>query len=86
MKSKLQEKIDDPDFIRDFQYSLLQRGELHSASDLKLSLERWRDDMSASDSYYHVSALPDRIGILAPSLLEREWHTIEAAGGPSRFL
>lgn len=42
--------------------------------------------MSASDSYYHVSALPDRIGILAPSLLEREWHTIEAAGGPSRFL
>lgn len=81
MKSTLQQRIDDPGFIRDFQYSLLQRGELHYASALKLSLERWRDDMNASDSYFHVSGLPERTRTLASDLLERDWHTLEAADG-----
>jgi hypothetical protein len=34
--------------------------------------------MDASPSFYHVSALPNRVRIIVESLLTRAWHTIEA--------
>ncbi|MDX6456847.1 MAG: hypothetical protein QOE55_544 [Acidobacteriaceae bacterium] len=78
MTSRLRQEIDDPDFIRKLQYSLLQRGELHFADDLRRRFTERRVAMDASPSFYHVSGLRNRVRILLPSLLTRAWHTIEA--------
>jgi hypothetical protein len=78
MTSRLRQKIDDPDFIRELQHSLLQHGELHFADDLRRRFTERRVAMDASPSFYHVSGLPNRVRVLLPSLLSRDWHTIEA--------
>ncbi len=81
----IRKETDDPNFIRDMQYWLLQRGELHVAEDVKRMVTETRAAMEESPSFYHVSALPNRVRILLPSLLSRHWHTIEAPAD-NRFL
>jgi hypothetical protein len=83
MTERFREQTENPDFIRDLQYSLLQKGELHYADDLKRAITEIRTAMDASPSFYHVSALPNRVGIIIESLLTRAWHTIEAPPGTS---
>jgi Protein of unknown function (DUF4238) len=78
MAQKFREQTENSNFVRELQYALLQRGELHYAEDLKRAIDERRAEMDASPSYYHVSALPNRVGIIAQSLLTRAWHTIEA--------
>ena len=81
MTQRFREQTENPDFIRDLQYSLLQQGELHFADDLKRAITEIRTAMNASPSFYHVSALPNRVRIIVESLLTRAWHTIEAPTG-----
>jgi hypothetical protein len=85
MSNALRQKIDDPDFIRELQHSLLEYGELHFADDLRRRFTERREAMDASPSFYHVSGLPNRLQVLVPSLRTRDWHTLEAPAG-SYFL
>ncbi len=78
MTQRFRKQTDDPDFILDLQLSLLQKGELLYADDLKRAVAEIRNAMDASPSFYHVSALPNRVRIIVESLLTRAWHTIEA--------
>lgn len=77
MTEKFGRQVDNPDHIRDLQCSLLKRGEFHYAEDLKRAVTEIRAAMDASPSFYHVSALPNRVRIIVESLLTRHWHTIE---------
>lgn len=85
MASRLQEHVNNLDFIREYQYWLLQRGELHYAKDIACSFEKSCGEMCVSQSFFHVSGLPTRTHIIGESLLTRYWHTIEAPHG-SYFL
>jgi hypothetical protein len=78
MTRKFQQQTDNPDYIRDLQLALLQQGELHYAEDVQRAVTEIRSTMDASPSFYHVSALPNRVRIIVESLLIRAWHTIEA--------
>jgi hypothetical protein len=78
MTQRFRKQTDDPNFILDLQLSLLQRGELHYTDDLKRAVTEIRNAMDASPSFYHVSALPNRVRIIVESILTRAWHTIEA--------
>jgi hypothetical protein len=83
MTRRLREQTESPDFMRDLQHSLLQRGELHFAQDIKQKIDEIRTSMDASPSFYHISGLPNRTQIIVESLLTRAWHTIEAPQGTS---
>ena len=78
MTQKFREQVENPNFIQDLQLSLLKQGEFHYAEDLKRAVTEIRTAMDASPSFYHVSALPNRVRIIVESLLTRAWHTIEA--------
>ena len=78
MTQRFREQVEHPDYIRDLQVSLLERGEFHYAEDLRRAVIEIRTAMDASPSFYHVSALPNRVRIIVESLLTRAWHTIEA--------
>jgi len=41
------------------------------------------DAMNADPSYFFVSALPNRVRIITPDILARDWHTIAAPEGHS---
>jgi hypothetical protein len=58
MTQQFLEQTENPEYVRDMQYALLQKGELHFAEDLKRMVKETRDAMAASPSFYHVSALP----------------------------
>jgi hypothetical protein len=81
MTRKFRELTEDPEYIRNLQYSLLQKGELHFSEDLIREVSSLRSAMETSPSYYHVSALPNRVRILMQPLLSRKWHTVEAPEG-----
>jgi hypothetical protein len=83
MKERFRDQTENPEFIRDLQYSLLRKGELHYADDLKAAVTGFCTAMDSSPSFYHVSALPNRTRIIVESLMQRAWHTIEAAPGTS---
>ncbi len=78
MTQRFREQAQHPDFISNLQVSLLKEGEFHYAEDLKRAVNEIRTAMDASPNYYHVSALPNRVRIIAQPLLTRAWHTIEA--------
>jgi hypothetical protein len=78
MTQRFREQVENPDYIRALQVELLKRGEFHYAEDLKRAATEIRVAMDASPSFYHVSALPNRVRIIVESLLTRAWHTIEA--------
>lgn len=78
MTQRFGEQADHPDFISNLQVSLLKQGEFHYADDLKRAVTEIRAAMDANPSFYHVSALPNRMRIIAQPLLTRAWHTIEA--------
>jgi hypothetical protein len=48
MMRRFREQTENPDFIRDLQYSLLQKGELHYAEDLKRAITEMRIAMDTS--------------------------------------
>ncbi len=83
MTERFRDQTENPYFVRDLQYSLLQQGELHYTKDLKAAITEIRNTMDSSPSYCHVSALPNRTQIIVESLMQRAWHTIEAAPGTS---
>ncbi len=82
MINKLRDQTEDPEFLRELQYWLLQRGELHYAEDLKKKVAEFRTARE-TPSFYHVGALPNRVRVLLGPLLERTWNTLEAPAGKS---
>jgi polyhydroxyalkanoate synthesis regulator phasin len=79
MTQRVREQTENPDSIRDIQYALLQKGELHFADDLKQAVTENRTAMETSPSFYHVSTLPKRTLNIAKLLVKKgAWHTIEA--------
>jgi hypothetical protein len=78
MTRKFRQQTGNPDYVGDLQLALLKQGELHHAEDLRRAVTEIRTTMDASPSFYHVSALPNRVRIIVESLLTRAWHTIEA--------
>jgi len=81
MVRKFKQQTEDPDFIRNMQYELLQQGELCYADDLKRDAENLRAAMDASPSFYHVSGLPHQSASLAEALMRKKWHTVDAPAG-----
>lgn len=78
---KVQQQIDNPDYVRDLQLALLKHGELHYAEDIQHDLTEIHAAMSADPSYFFLSALHNRVRIIAPDILARDWHTIAAPEG-----
>lgn len=83
MSHKVQEQIDSPEFVRDLQLALLRQGELHYAEDIRRAITEILAAMNADPSYFFVSALPNRVRIITPGILARDWHTIAAPEGHS---
>lgn len=81
MVRDFKKKVDDPNFLRETQYELLQRGELVSAEELKREMDRLRTAMDDSPSFYHVSGMPRHTAVVAEALLRKKWHTIDAPVG-----
>jgi hypothetical protein len=73
----------NPDYVRDLQLALLKHGELHYAEDIQRTVTEIHAAMNADPSYFFVSALPNRVRIIAPDILARDWHTIAAPEGHS---
>jgi hypothetical protein len=72
---------DNPDYVRDLQLALLKHGELHYAEDIQRAVTEIHAAMNACPPYFFVSALPNRVRIIAPDILARDWHTIAAPEG-----
>lgn len=83
MVRKFEQKTKEPDFIRNLQYELLQKGELHYADDLRKRVEETRKAMNESPSYYHVSGLPRHTVSLAEAIMRKMWWTVDAPPGTS---
>jgi hypothetical protein len=81
MVRKFKQQTEDPDFIRNMQYELLQQGELRYAGDLKREAEKLRATMDASPSFYHVSGLRHHTASLAEAMMRKKWHTVSAPAG-----
>lgn len=75
----------NPDFIRDIQLDLLNRGELHHADDIQRRITETVKAMQDSAHYFFISGLPNRIKMIATDILARDWHTIDAPDS-HRFL
>ncbi len=80
---RFRQQIDNPDSIRDLQLALLKHGELHYADDIQRAVTAIYTTMEASPSYFFVSALPNRIRMIAGDITARDWHTIDAPEGYS---
>ena len=80
---RFKKQVDDPAFIRDMQYQLLQKGELIPAEELRKQIDSIRAAMDASPSFYHLSGLPRNTRSLAEALLTKDWHTIETPADKS---
>jgi hypothetical protein len=83
MSKMVRQQIDNPGYVRDLQFALLRHGELHYAEDIQRAVTEIHAAMNAVSSYFFVSALPNRIRIIAPDILARDWHTIAAPEGHS---
>ena len=83
MSQKVRQQIDNPNYVRGLQLVLLKHGELHYAEDIQRDLTEIHAAMNAEPSYFFVSALPNRVRIIAPDILTRDWHTIAAPEGHS---
>lgn len=81
--SQMGQKLDNPDYVRDLQVALLKHGELHYAKDIQRAVAEIHAAMNADPAYFFVSALPNRVRIIAPDILARDWHTIAAPEGHS---
>ena len=81
MLPKFREQVQNPDFIRNMQYELLQQGEFRYADDLKMEAEDLLAQMEKSPSFYHVSALPRQSASIAETLLKRPWEVVDAPAG-----
>ena len=81
--SQMGRQQDNPDYVRDLQLALLKHGELHYAEGIQRAIREIHAAMNADPSYFFVSALPNRIRIIAPDILARDWHTIAAPEGHS---
>ena len=81
--SQMGRQQDNPDYVRDLQLALLKHGELHYAEDIQRAVTEIHAAMNADPSYFFVSALPNRVRIIAPDILARDWHTIAAPEGHS---
>jgi len=85
MLPKFRQQVQNPDYIRDMQCELLQRGELRYFDDLKQEADDLLAQMESSPSFYHVSALPQQSASIARTLLGRKWDVVAAPPG-SNFL
>jgi hypothetical protein len=85
MLPKFREQVQNPDYIRDMQCELLQRGGLRCFDDLKTEAEELLAQMENSPAFYHVSALPQQSASIAQTLLGRKWEVVGAPTG-SNFL
>ncbi len=83
MPQKVRQQIDNPDCVRHLQLATLKHGELYYAEDIHRGLTETHAAMSADPSYFFVSALPDRVRMIVPDILARDWHTIAAPEGHS---
>ena len=83
MVQKFREFADSPDFVRDLQLDLFQRGDLVFTDDLKKLVERLRTDMDSSPSYHHLTSLQANTNSLAKALAGKVWHVLETA--PEEF-
>ncbi len=83
MIREFKKKTEDPAYIRELQYELLQKGELVYADEIKKDVEGLRAAMDASPSFYHVSGLPRHTKSLAEPLMRKDWHLIDAPAGES---
>lgn len=81
MAQKFRQLVDRLDSIQDLQLALLKQGELHSADDIRGAVTAIYTTMESSPSYFFVSALPNRVRMIAADLMTRDWHTIDAAEG-----
>ena len=81
MVQKFREFADSPDFVRDLQHDLFQRGDLVFTDDLKKLVERLRTNMENSHSYYHLTSLQANTNSLATAVEGKVWHVLEAAPG-----
>lgn len=81
--SQMGQQQDNPEYVRDLQVALLKHGELHYAKDIQRAVTEIHAAMNADPSYFFVSALPNRVRIIAPDILARDWHTIAAPEGHS---
>jgi hypothetical protein len=79
--SQMGRQQNNPDYVRDLQLALLNHGELHYAEDIQRAVTEIHAAMNADPSYFFVSALPNRVRIIAPDILARDWHTIAAPEG-----
>jgi hypothetical protein len=83
MVREFKKKTEDPAFIRELQYELLQKGEMVYADDIKKDVDKLRAAMDASPSFYHVSGLPQHTESLSQPLMRKRWYTIDAPPGKS---
>jgi hypothetical protein len=81
MLPKFREQVQNPDYIRDMQCELLQRGELRYFDDLKKEAEELLAQMEESPSFYHLSALRRQSASIAQTLLTRKWDVVDAPQG-----
>jgi hypothetical protein len=81
MVQRFRAQTQDPEFIRNLQYELLQAGELRYADDLQREIDHLREAMEADDSFYHVTGLPRKTKVLAEAVLYKNWYTLCAPPG-----
>jgi hypothetical protein len=81
MINKFRQQTDDPEFIRNLQYELLQNGELCYAADLEKDVGDLRHAMESEPSFYHTVGLPRHTAVIAEAILRKNWHTVEAPSG-----
>jgi hypothetical protein len=81
MVEKFKKHTQSPEYVRDLQYGLLQKGELVFASELQRVVERVRRNMEQSPSFYHLTGLDRHAAVLGEALMRKAWHTIQAPPG-----
>jgi hypothetical protein len=81
MTQRFRTQTQDPGFVRNLQYELLQTGELRYADDLQKEIDELRAVMETSNSFYHVTGLPRKTKVLAEALLDKHWYTLCAPPG-----
>ena len=78
---KFRDLTETPEYVRDLQHGLLQRGELVPVSELREVIARVRGKMSPS--FYHLSGLERHVSVLAEALMRKAWSIVQAP--PEKF-
>jgi hypothetical protein len=81
MVSKMREQTVNEQYVRDLQYRLLQKGELHYAADLSEYVEQFQKRYENSPSLYHVTSIARHTDTIANVLLQKNWYTLSATPG-----